>query len=383
MILALWLWRQTDPGKASPANMVRQGAFRALSAREPPSRSCMTLVLGIESSCDDTAVAIVRDGHEVCADVSASQADDFAAWGGVVPEIAARGHVLALPGLIERALEQAHLTIADIDAVAVGAWPGLIGSLLSGVTCAKMIAARRRIPLLAVDHIAAHLAAVHLGRVEIDYPFVGLVASGGHSHLYRCDAPGRMSLLGGTIDDAAGEAFDKAAATLGLGYPGGPIVDRLADGGNPRAFQFPRSLLHEDELRLSFAGLKTALLYAVRGPLGRDPLTLSEEGIRDACASFRAAVVDCLAGKLVQAARSCDIATIAVGGGVACNRALRRRLDELAGNGYAVLLPEPRYCTDNGAMIAALGYFQLERGEVAGLDMAPLPTGRAGPRGRG
>ncbi len=336
----------------------------------------MAVVLGIESSCDDTAVALVVDGRDLLAEAVASQADDFAAWGGVVPEIAARGHLLALPGLIERALTQAGLTLAEIDAVAVGAWPGLIGSLLAGVTAAKVLAARRGVPLIAVDHIQAHLAAVHLGRDDIVYPLVGLVASGGHSHFYRCLAPGRIELLGGTIDDAAGEAFDKAAATLGLGYPGGPRIDALAARGDARRFALPRSFLGDDTIRVSFAGLKTALLYQARGPLGRDPLSLDEQGVADACASFQAAVIDALVGKLLLCVRREGMRTVAIGGGVACNRGLRARLaHEATVHGLTVLLPEPRHCTDNAAMIAALGYHRWQRGEIAPLDLAPLPTG--------
>jgi N6-L-threonylcarbamoyladenine synthase len=341
----------------------------------------MDVVLGIESSCDETAVALVGDGRTVLAEVVASQADDFAAWGGVVPELAARGHVAALPGLVQRALDQAGLGLEALSAVAVVAWPGLIGSLLCGVTAAKVIAARRGLPLVAVDHIQAHLAAIHLGRERIAYPLIGLVASGGHSHLYRCEAPGRLELVGGTIDDAAGEAFDKAAATLGLGYPGGPQVDRLAAEGDAGRFPLPRSFLKDDTLRLSFAGIKTALLYQVRGPLGLDPLRLDQRGVRDACAGFQAAVVDCLAGKLLLAARRFGVRAIAVGGGVACNRGLRARLAaESAAAGLELYLPEPRHCADNAAMVASLGHFLALRGETAGLDLAPLPTGRAGPR---
>jgi N6-L-threonylcarbamoyladenine synthase len=341
----------------------------------------MGLILGIESSCDDTAAALVRDGCEVIGEAVASQADDFASWGGVVPEIAARGHVAALPGLVERVLGDADVDLSAVDGIAVGAWPGLIGSLLCGVTAAKIIAARRGLPLIAVDHIQAHLAAVHIGRQDVLYPLVGLVASGGHSHFYRCQAPGRMELLGGTIDDAAGEAFDKAAAMLQLAYPGGPQIDRRAEHGSPTAFNLPRSFIHDDTVRLSFAGLKTALLYQVRGPLGRDPLTLDDRGVDDACASFQAALVDCLATKLLLAARLQGVRAIAVGGGVACNRALRQRLDQDARRlGLALYLPAPRHCADNAAMIAVLGHHLAERGETVGYDLVPLPTGRAGPR---
>ncbi len=341
----------------------------------------MTLVLGIESSCDDAAVAVVRDGRTVLAEAIASQADDFAHWGGVVPELAARGHVLALPELIARALEAAQIEAGALDAVAVAAWPGLVGSLLCGVTAAKVLAARTGAALIAVDHIQAHVAAVHLGRDVVPYPLLGLVASGGHSHFHLCSGPGRLQLIGGTIDDAAGEAFDKAAAMLGLGYPGGPLIDHAAERGDPRAFTLPRSFLNDDSLRLSFAGLKTALLYQVRGPMGRDALTLSPQGIADACASFQAAVVDCLVAKLLLAARQQQVRAVAVGGGVACNRALRTRLIAAsAAAGLELLLPEPRHCADNGAMIAALGAQLFDAGECTGLGLAPLPTGRAGPR---
>ncbi len=341
----------------------------------------MTLILGLESSCDETAAALVRDGHTVLAERIASQADTFADWGGVVPEIAARGHVAWLPGLVEAVLADAGCTLAAVDAVAVAAWPGLLGSLLGAFTCAKTIALVRGLPLLTVDHVEAHLAAIALGRDEQLPPLVGLVASGGHSHYYHCPRPDTLAPLGGTIDDAAGEAFDKAAAMLELGYPGGPIVDRLAATGDPNAYDLPRSFLREPQIRLSFAGLKTALLYKVRGPRGRDALTLDARGIADACASFQAAVVDCLASKLLLAAQQCGVEAVAVGGGVACNRALRQRLEtDCAAAGLALFLPAPRHCADNAAMVAALGQRHLRAGRIAAPDCIPLPTGAAGPR---
>jgi len=339
------------------------------------------IVLGIESSCDEAAAALVSAGGTVLAEAVASQADDFASWGGVVPEIAARGHVLALPGLIATVLAQARVSVADLGAVAVCAFPGLVGSLLPGVTAAKVIAARRGLPLVAVDHIQAHLAAIHLGGRAIRYPLVGLVASGGHSHFYHCAGPGQGELIGGTIDDAAGEAFDKAAAMLGLGYPGGPLIERMARGGDARALDLPRSFLADETLRLSFSGVKTALLYQVRGPLGRDALRLDAQGLRDACASFQAAIVECLVAKLLVASRSRGVAAIACGGGVACNAALREALAGAAScEGLQLYLPEPRHCADNAAMIAALGFHQAARGEVADLELTPRPTGTAGPR---
>jgi N6-L-threonylcarbamoyladenine synthase len=333
----------------------------------------MTVILGLESSCDESAVALVADGRVVLAEDVASQADDFAAWGGVVPELAARGHVAAFPTLIQRLLDGAGIGWPAIDAVAVTARPGLIGSLLCGVTAAKAIALRKDKPLLAVDHIQAHLAAAQLGRPALPYPHLGLVASGGHSHYYLCREPGRIELLGGTIDDAAGEAFDKAAAVLELGYPGGPLIDRLAAEGDATAFRLPRSFLNDDSPRLSFSGVKTAFLYQLRGPKGQDALRLDAQGLRDAAASFQAAVVDCLVGKLRLLARQHGLRHAVVGGGVACNRGLRAAL--AACPELEVFLPEPRHCGDNAAMVASLGFDLLQRGEIAPPDLAPAPTG--------
>ncbi len=337
----------------------------------------MTLVLGIESSCDETAVALVRDGQTLLAERIASQADDFAAWGGVVPELAARGHVASLPGLVEEVLADSGLETQAIDVIAVSAFPGLIGSLLSGVTAAKALAMAWDKPLVAVNHIQAHLAAIHLSHEQVAYPLIGLVASGGHSHYYLCSAPGQLELIGGTIDDAAGEAFDKAAACLNLPYPGGPEVDQRASLGNPKAFSLPRPFKRDPEVKLSFAGLKTAFLYQVRGPQGKQELALDDQGINDACACFQQAVVDCLVDKLVLACQDQDCQRFAVGGGVACNSGLRDRLTaETAQRGWELYLPEARYCGDNASMIASLGYYQWQRGDVAALDFEPLPSGR-------
>lgn len=341
----------------------------------------MVAILALETSCDDACAAVVDGSMRVLAEARASQDDDLATWGGVVPEIAARGHVLALPGLIAQVLGRAGLPPEALAAVAVAAWPGLAGSLLSGVTAAKVLALRRGLPLIAVDHIAAHLAAVHLGGAAVPYPLVGLVASGGHSHIYLAHAPGELHLLGGTIDDAAGEAFDKAAQILGLPYPGGPHIDRLAATGSADAVPLPRPLLRDGTLRLSFAGLKTALLRHARGPLGRDPLVLGETGIADACAAFQAAVVEVLVAKLALAAERHGVAAIAAGGGVACNRALRAALTGLAGRrGWRLLLPAPEHCADNAAMVGALGLHLWRAGRFAPPDLAPLPTGISGPR---
>jgi N6-L-threonylcarbamoyladenine synthase len=339
------------------------------------------MILGLETSCDDACAALVADGRTVVAEAAASQADDLAAWGGVVPEIVARGHIAALPGLIARVLAQAGIGLDGVTGIAVSAWPGLVGSLQSGVTCAKVLALRRGIPLIGIDHIAAHLAAVHLGRTTVTYPLVGLVASGGHSHLYLARAPGELELLGGTIDDAAGEAFDKAATILGLPYPGGPQIDARATRGQAQRLSLPRPFRGDGTPRLSFAGLKTALLYAVRGPQGRDPLRLDAAGIDDACAAFQTAVVDCLIDKLALVATQAGVRSIAVGGGVACNRGLRQALERLAERrGWTLLLPEPRHCVDNAAMVAALGHFRLLAGHRSDGALVPIPTGKAGPR---
>lgn len=351
--------------------------LRACTSETAPERSAMSLVLGIESSCDETAVAIVEDGQRLLAERIASQADDFAAWGGVVPELAARGHVASLPSLIEAVLADAELQPSDIDAIGVSAFPGLIGSLLCGVTAAKAIAAAWDKPLVAVNHIQAHLAAIHLSHAEVRYPLLGLVASGGHSHYYRCAAPGQLELVGGTIDDAAGEAFDKAAACIELDYPGGPNIDRRAASGNPKAMKLPRPFAREREIKLSFAGLKTAFLYQVRGPQGKQELSLDEQGINDACASFQAAVVDCLSDKLLLAAEQYHCNAIAVGGGVACNSGLRQRLsDEAKKHHLDLYMPAPKFCGDNASMIACLAYYMWQRGETHGLDFEPLPSGR-------
>lgn len=339
------------------------------------------IILGIESSCDETAAAVVENGNRVLAERVHSQAADFAQWGGVVPELAARAHLNHLPGVIAEVMDQAQLQPRDLHAVAVSCWPGLMGSLLCGVTAAKMLSQRWQLPLVAVDHIQAHLHAVHLLPQAIAYPALGLVVSGGHSHFYYCPEAGRGQLLGGTIDDAAGEAFDKAAAILGLGYPGGPLIDQLAAEGDPKALPLPRSMLHSGDERLSFAGLKTALLYRVRGPLGKDPLQLDAQGLRDAAASFQAAVVEVLVRKMLQTAQRHSCRHLIVGGGVACNRGLRQALQQAcAEQGLQLSLPEPRHCADNAAMVASLGHSLAQRGEFAAPTLSPLPTTAVGPR---
>lgn len=340
----------------------------------------MRWVLGIESSCDETAAAIVDQDQRVIAEEVISQAADFAQWGGVVPELAARAHIQHLPHVIATVMERAQCSAADLDAIAVSCWPGLMGSLLSGVTAAKMLAARWDKPLIAVDHIHAHLQAAALNSDPLAYPAIGLVVSGGHSHFYYLANNHDHRVIGGTIDDAAGEAFDKAAAILGLGYPGGPIIDQLATEGDPTRFSLPRSLLHSGDLRLSFAGLKTALLYQVRGPLGKDPLKLDHQGICDAAASFQAAVVEVLVRKLLVACQQEGITEVIIGGGVACNRGLRQALTDACHNHrpgpITVRMPAPQHCADNAAMVAGLGQCLAAQQAFSPLTTSPLPTKR-------
>jgi N6-L-threonylcarbamoyladenine synthase len=344
------------------------------------SPKAMTILLGIESSCDETAAALVNSKQQVLAESVVSQAADFAQWGGVVPELAARSHVQHLPGVVETVLNQAGISTQEVDAIAVTSWPGLMGSLLCGVSSAKMLSLSWQKPLIAVDHIQAHLQAAALESEPLSYPAIGLVVSGGHSHLYHLRKPTELKLIGGTIDDAAGEAFDKAAAILDLGYPGGPLIDKLAQSGNPKAFSLPRSLLHSVDLHLSFAGLKTALLYQVRGPQGKDPLKLDDQGICNAAASFQAAVCDVLVRKTLTACKNHGLQQVIIGGGVACNSGLRQQLNEACTEHDIVLrLPQHKHCADNASMVASLGQELFRVGAFANPKLSPLPTGAAGP----
>ncbi len=316
------------------------------------------LVLGIESSCDETAAAIVEEGTIVRSSTVASQDDLHRRFGGVVPELASRRHITQVIPVLESALSKAGVTISDIGGIAATKGPGLIGSLLVGFSFGKALAAARKIPMVGVHHIEGHLASVLLGRKSIYYPFIGLVVSGGHTNLYLVPSPGKYELLGQSIDDAAGEAFDKVAKLCGLGYPGGPAVDRAAKEGDPHAVDLPRAIPRS--LDFSFSGLKTAVAQWVNKngvPTGAK--------LADLMASFQQAVVDVLIAKLFEAAERHDIHTVAVCGGVARNSALRARLDhEVKSRDVELWLTLPEYCTDNAAMIAAAGYPRLARGEV-------------------
>jgi N6-L-threonylcarbamoyladenine synthase len=333
------------------------------------------LILGIETSCDETAAAVVRDGREVLSNAVASQQDLHARYGGVVPEVACRAHIECITPIIEEALIGAGLTADDLDAVAVVSGPGLVGALLIGVTAAKALAWVYRKPLVGVNHVSAHVYAGHLLPSELEYPVIGLIASGGHTSLCRATGPGEIAFLGSTIDDAAGEAFDKVSCIMGLGYPGGPAIQRAGEGGDPKAVRFPRPMLGPGSLDFSFSGLKTAVLYHVCGQdASREAAELSDQQRADIAASFQEAVVDVLVKKAVSACEQNDCPRLTVGGGVAANRRLRERLRRACGEArIRLVMPEFRYCTDNAAMVAGLAAHLLAAGKTSPLDLDATP----------
>jgi N6-L-threonylcarbamoyladenine synthase len=329
----------------------------------------MARILGIESTCDETAAAVVEDGVRVLSNVISSQVDLHARYRGVVPEIASRAHIENILPVVNEALAQAKVTLTGLDAIAVTNRPGLIGSLLIGVTAAKTLCWALSRPLLAVDHVRAHLYSVMLGgKAAPQFPAVGLAISGGHTALYELHSFQDVRLIGSTIDDAIGEAYDKVAFILGLGYPGGPAIDNLAARGNPEAIRFPRTTLTKASLDFSFSGLKTSVLYHVRGHKGkeRSAAELSPEQIADVAASFQAACVDVVTTKLTRAIHQIRAKCVIVGGGVSANRGLRAALPKL---GLPVLFPDFAYCTDNAAMSAGLGSLDLQANRTAGLDL--------------
>ena len=334
----------------------------------------MPTILGIESTCDETAAAVVVDGYEVRSNVVATQVELHAKYRGVVPEIASRAHIENILPVVREALAGANVTLDEVDAVAVAHRPGLIGSLLVGVTAAKALAWAAGKPLVGVDHVHAHLYSVMLENNQPPkLPAVGLVVSGGHTALYRIGSWLDVELIGSTIDDAIGEAYDKVAAILGLGYPGGPVIDKLAQSGDPRAIRFPRTLLGRDSLDFSFSGLKTAVLYHVRGVPGRGEdvkaaprAALSEADVRNVAAAFQAASVDVIVEKLRRAVGQVGARSVIVGGGVSANHGLRAALASLS---VPALVPPLRYCTDNAAMSAGLAEVYLREGRVSALDL--------------
>jgi len=341
-------------------------------------------ILGIESSCDETAVAVVADGERVLSDVVASQVDLHQPFGGVVPEIACRAHLETLLPLCRKALETAELTLADIGAIAVTNKPGLIGALLVGLSAAKALAWARGLPLVVVNHLEGHTYIAKMTCPELEYPYVALVASGGHTSLYVCSSPIDYRLLGRTTDDAAGEAFDKVAGMLGLGYPGGPNVARAALAGNARAYRFPRGAGGRKNFDFSFSGIKTAVLYTIWGQDARDrSRVLSEGEIADVAASFQEAMADILASRTVAACEDVGLSQVALGGGVAANARLRERLTELASPlGIRVFFPPASYCTDNAVMVAGIACHKLRAGQTADWDADAYSTAKRHVPGR-
>ncbi len=330
-------------------------------------------ILGIETSCDETCAAVVEDGRRVLSSVVATQVEVHRKYGGVVPEIASRAHLEALVPVVAEAMEQARVGLDEIDAVAAVYRPGLIGSLLLGLVAAKTIAWLRDRPLVGINHVESHIYAACLERAGLPFPCVSLIVSGGHTSLYFSEGPRTHSLLGATTDDAAGEAFDKVAAILGLPYPGGPSIDRAAERGNPAAVRFSRPWLAGDSLDFSFSGLKTAVLYHVRGhgaDVKKRETRLSEQEAADVAASFQECVVDVLVGKTLKAAEARGVDRIIVGGGVAANRRLRARFQrDAAAAGLELFIPQVRYSTDNAAMVAGLAFHYAREGLFAGLDI--------------
>lgn len=322
-------------------------------------------LLAIETSCDETSAAVVEGGAKVLSNVIASQEAVHAAYGGVVPEIASRKHIEVVSYVVEEALLKADTALDQIEGIAVTQGPGLAGSLLVGISMAKSLAYARNLPLVGVHHIEGHMFAVRLEK-HVPFPFLALVVSGGHTHLYKVDGFGRYRILGQTRDDAAGEAFDKVAKIIGLPYPGGSIVDRLAAEGDPDAVRLPRPLLHDGSCNFSFSGLKTAVLQYVRN----NPRSIEGPALNDLCASFQAAVCQVLVEKTRLAIRTAGVKRLVVAGGVACNRELRRSMTDMADQeGVELCVPSPVLCTDNGAMIAVPADHYLEMGIRSGLDL--------------
>ena len=331
-------------------------------------------VLGIETSCDETAAAVVTDGRAVLADIVLSQIERHAAFGGVVPEIAARAHLEHLDGLIARALAEADVSFVGLDAVAATAGPGLIGGVLVGAMTAKAIAAVHRLPFIAVNHLEAHALTARLSD-GIEFPYLLLLVSGGHCQILVVEGVGAYRRLGTTLDDALGEAFDKCAKMLGLGFPGGPAVERAAEAGNPRRFALPRPMKGREGCNFSFSGLKTAVGHLVRAR--PDPLPAAD--VADLAAAFQETCGEVLADRLAHAIDMVrplypKLATLVAAGGVAANGALRRRLEALAtARHWRLVVPPPRLCTDNGAMVAWAGVERLRLGLIDGLDFPARP----------
>ena len=334
-------------------------------------------ILGIETSCDETAAAVVADGRTIKSSVVASQTKLHEKYGGVVPELASRAHIEKIYPVIKEAMEQADIAKDDIDAIAIANQPGLTVALVVGVTAAKTLSFAWNKPLIAINHLHAHLQSAMMSEEQLELPAVALIVSGGHTCLYDFHSPLEPKLLGTTIDDAAGEAFDKVASILRLPYPGGPSIEKAAEKGNPDAIKFPRSMLGRDSLDFSFSGIKTAVLYYCRGQdmKGENKVdSMSAELIADIAASFQAAVVDVLVKKTKRAAKKIKAKTILLGGGVAANNKLRTSLQQMCDSDVPpkkLLVAPKRYCTDNAVMVASLAYYKFRAGLFADLTLEP------------
>jgi N6-L-threonylcarbamoyladenine synthase len=334
-------------------------------------------LLGVETSCDETAAAVVRDGGEILSNIVSSQVALHRPYGGVVPELASRNHLRLITAVIEEALTEAGTSMEQIDVIAATYGPGLSSSLLIGLNTAKGIAFASGIPFVGINHVEAHLYSPLLANAATDaLPMVSLIVSGGHTILAHATAIGEHEILGQTVDDAAGEAFDKVAKLLGLGYPGGPEIEKRAEQGDPTAIEFPRSMLNDASYNFSFSGLKTAVLYFLR----KNP----QHRVEDVCASFQEAVVDVLVGKTLRAAVGRRVKTVSASGGVSVNRRFREALTAgCAGHGLQLLLAPSKLCTDNAAMIAALAYYKLQSGKQSDFSLEVAPSMGLGAGGRG
>lgn len=335
------------------------------------------LILGIESSCDETAAAVVRNGREALSNVISSQIELHKLYGGVVPEIASRKHIEKINQVIIEALETADTTLEEIDAIAVTYGPGLVGALLVGVAEAKAIAYATKKPLVGVHHIEGHISANYIEHLDLEPPFICLVVSGGHTHLVFVNDYGNYEIIGRTRDDAAGEAFDKVARAIGLGYPGGPKIDQLAKEGNKKAIAFPRAYMEDAPFDFSFSGVKSAVLNHINS------CQMKQIAIHtaDIAASFQDAVVDVLVSRTIAAAKKYNMKKVALAGGVASNSALREGMKQgCKENGLTLYYPSPIFCTDNAAMIGVAGYYEYQKGVRHGLDLNAVPNLKIGQR---
>lgn len=334
-------------------------------------------ILAIESSCDETAAAVVRDGREVLSNVISSQIALHTLYGGVVPEIASRKHIEKINQVIEEALHESNMELKDMDAIAVTYGPGLVGALLVGVSAAKAISFASGIPLVGVHHIEGHISANYIENKDLEPPFVCLVVSGGHSHLVVVKDYGEYEIVGRTRDDAAGEAFDKVARAIGLGYPGGPKIDKLAKEGNPDAIAFPRAKVDTNEYDFSFSGLKSAVLNYLNGCQMKG----EEVNAADVAASFQKAVIDVLVDHSIHAVKEFGFDKFAIAGGVASNSSLRAAFEaRCEKEGIKFYHPSPIFCTDNAAMIGTAGYYEFLKGTRSGLDLNAVPNLKLGER---